>query len=284
LKTNPNIDAYWLQPKDEIPFEKLGEYWKKLETQFDKLLNFSGSIEGRLLLSPQTREYWDPKEKRHKLCNKNYYDHTMTWAGYPKAKGEIGELHFTDEEEWWAKNQLNQYPGFTVVWCLTGSAIHKIYPYADSVIQAIIQGIPEAHVLLVGEPGSRGIIDPHERIHDVCGEIDIRQSFALTKYVDLVVSTETSVLVAAGCFNTPKVALLSHGSEKNLTKYYTNCHVVREDVSCAPCHRLHYSKDTCPLVPEMQHPICMGLLHPKKLIPPIEEVYKQWKNNNLNGD
>lgn len=277
LKTNPYIDAFIIQESNEIPIDKLPEHWKKLEGQFDKVVNFSGSIEDCLLISPQRKEYIWSKEKLEKKCNKNYYDHTMEWAGFPEKKGEIGELHFTTSEEKWAKRFRKKHKGFLVLWCLSGSSIHKIYPYADSVIQAIIEGIPEATVVLVGEPGAKHIIDSHPRIVDMCGEMGIRKSFILTKYVDLVISPETSVLAAAGCFDTDKIALLSHGSEENVTKYYKCCTVVRQDVSCSPCHRLHYDRDSCPVVEETQFPVCMGLLHPKLLLPPIEQSYKKFK-------
>jgi ADP-heptose:LPS heptosyltransferase len=281
LNTNPHIDAFLLQEDNEIPLEKLNEHWDTLRKVYDRVVNFSGSIENTLLIAPNQAEWTLPKEELHKRCNKNYYDHTLEVAGYKKKKGEKGELYFTPKEEKWAK-RLN-LTGYTVVWCLSGSSIHKIYPYADTVIKAILDGIPEAHVILVGEPGAKGIIDPHPRLSDWCGRIDIRKSFLLTKYADLVISPETSVLVAAGCFDTPKIALLSHGSEENVSKYYENCVVVRQDVKCSPCHKLHYKRNSCPVVKETDFPVCMGLLHPKKLLPPIEKFYLEWRKNHGNS-
>jgi len=282
LNTNPYIDAFIIQSDGEIPIDKLNEHWNKLIKQFDKVINFTGSIENRLLISPGQKEYlWD-KEKLHEHCNINYYDHTMKLAGYSKKKGELGEIYFTQKEEQFVKKLKEKYEGFLIVWCLTGSAIHKIYPWTENIINVIIERIPESYIILVGEPACKGLIDKNERIIDLCSNITIRESFILTKYVDLVISTETSVLVAAGCFDTPKVALLSHGSEENLTKYYKNCSVVRENVPCSPCHKLHYSRDTCPLVNEINHPICMGLLHPKKILDPIEKIYIEWREKNVN--
>ena len=277
LNTNPNIDAFLLQDDGEIPFENLDKHWKELNKKFDRVINFTGSIENSLLIAQNQPEWNWSKDQRHERCNVNYYDHTMKLAGFPDKTGEIGELHFKAAEERWAATVRKRYPGFLVVWCLSGSAIHKIYPYADVVIQALVSAIPEATVILVGEQATKGIIDPHPRIMDWCGRFNIRKSFILTKIADLVVSPETSVLAASGCFNTPKIALLSHGSEVNVTKYYKNCYSVRQDVSCSPCHKLHFSRETCPLVKETQFPVCMGLLDPKKLLQPIEEIYNKWK-------
>ncbi len=281
LKTNPYIDGFLIQEDNEIPFEKLEDHWTKLKKQFDKLINFSGSIESSLLIAPYQKEFEWSKEKRHKLCNINYYDRTMKLAGFPKKKGELGELYFTKNEEKWARKLTKKHSGFNVLVCLSGSSIHKIYPYMDAIINAIVDGLPNTHVFLVGEPGTKGIIDKHKQITDFCGEISIRKSFVLAKHLNLVISPETSVLVAAGCFDTPKIALLSHGSEENLTKYYKNCHTIVQNVSCQPCHKLHYQRDTCPVIPETKFPICMGLLHPKKILPAIEKVYGNWKKQIL---
>jgi ADP-heptose:LPS heptosyltransferase len=278
-QSDPNIDAYLVQASNEIKVEDLDEYWKKLETKFDKVVNFTGSIETSLLKSPLQSEYNWSKEKRHKVCNYNYYDQTLKWAGFPKITGKTGTVYFSKHEERWFKKFWKRHAKgkFLVIWALTGSSIHKIYPYADSVVQAIVKGIPEAIVVLVGEQNCKGIINPHKRIIDKCGDIDIRLSMILAKHADLVVSPETSVLVGSGCFDTPKVAILSHASEENLTKYYRNCYPVYENVHCYPCHKLHYNKDTCSLEKETQLPVCMALLHPKKFLEPIEKIYKKWR-------
>jgi len=281
LRTNPYIDAFIVQEDGEIPLDKLEEHWKQLEKQVDKVVNFSGSIETQLLVSYKQPEFGWTKKQLDKRCNINYYDHTMKVAGFPEKTGEKGEIYFTKNEEKWARKLTKKHDGFNVVVCLTGSSVHKIYPYMDALINAIVDGIPDSHIFLVGEPGAKGIIDKHPQITDFCGKIDIRKSFVLTKHMNLVISPETSVLVAAGIYDTPKVALLSHGSKENVTKYYVNCHTIVQNVSCQPCHKLHYTRDTCPVVPDTKFPICMGLLHPKEIIPAIEEEYIKWKKNLL---
>lgn len=283
LKNDPYIDCFWLQKTNEVPKTDLAEYWKKQERLFDRWINLNGSIEGNLLKIPGQinlltgqDDYELPTMVRHEMCNRNYMDETMKIAGFANCKGEQPELHFTEKEEAWAQRIREQHKGFLVVWALTGSSVHKIYPYADAVIQAVVDAWPQAQVILVGEAACQGIIDPHERIFDWCGELNIRQSFILTKYADLVVSPETSVAMAASCFDTPKVVILSHASEENLTKYWRNCTAVFEKVQCYPCHKLHYVKNTCPLEKETQMPLCQALLHPSKFLPPIEAAFRAW--------
>lgn len=275
LRRDPNVDLFMLQETNEVPNAELPEYWKKLADNFDKFVNLNGSIEGKLLLTPTQPEYLLSKEERHTLCNKNYMDTTMAIAGYPDAKGEQPALYFKPEEEEWAKKKLGT--GFAVVVSMTGSSFHKIYPHVAGIVLGILEAMPEARVILVGEGGCKGIIDPHERLKDLCGEIGIRKSFALTKYANLVISTETSVAVAASCFDTPKIVLLSHASEENLTKYWRNCHTLSAPVSCFPCHKLHYDLNSCPTDKELNLPICASLLHPQKVWDAVWLVYNEFK-------
>ena len=50
------------------------------------------------------------------------------------------------------------------------------------------------------------------------GTWGIRKSLLWTKYADLVIGTETGILNGAGCFDTPKIVMLSHSTEENLSK------------------------------------------------------------------
>ncbi len=279
---NPNVDCFMILDTNEVPPAELDAYWKKMEGAFSKVINLSGSIEESLLAVPWKPEYALPKEERHKLMNRNYTDETMAIAGYPDMKGEKSELFFKKREEDWAKAIRARYPGFLVVYSLSGSSSHKTYPFADSVVQAIIDGIPEATVILVGEAGCKNIIDPHPRIIDLSGEVNIRKSFILTRIADLVITTETSVANAVGCFSTPKIVLLSHSSNENLTKYFENCHVVEPPVSCFPCHKIHYTEKTCPTKfwevdgAKVGGPVCVALLRPELLLEKVELVYDKW--------
>lgn len=278
LKRDPNVDLFAVQKTNEVPVEKLDEYYKELSDLYDKFVNLNGSIEMELLKAPFQPEYYAPKEERHQLCNTNYNDHTMWKAGYPTLKGELPELFFKENEEEWAQKLLKRKEKkFFVLVCLTGSSPHKVYPYMGEVVGTILDGIPEAEVILVGEGALKGTLEPEPRLHDHCGEFGIRKSFLLTKHVDLVVSTETSVAMAAGCFDTPKVVMLSHGTEENLTKYWKNCHAIAPKVSCYPCHQLHYDKTSCKLDQISKMPICAALLHPKRVLDEVEKVYKAWK-------
>lgn len=280
-KRNPNIDSFWLQDDDETSNKDLGPYWDELKTKVDRFINLSGSIEGNLLKTPDRPDYNDPKDVRHGYCNRNYQDETMTWAGYPQETGKLPTLYFSKDEEEWATKFKEKHPGFLVVYSLTGSSHHKTYPYADVAIQAMLAGLEDCTVVCVGEKGTKGIIDPHPRLVDLCGETGIRKAMILTKIANLVISTETAIANAASCFETPKIVLLSHSTEENLTKYWKNCHAIVPPVACYPCHQLHYDKNSCPIEDQTQFPVCVALLHPTKILEKVEIVYEQWKQKQL---
>lgn len=281
LKLDPNIDCFVKQRTDEVDVKDLPEYWKLLEPAFDRFINLTGSIEGSLLVYPGQPDYLLDRDSRHAKCNANYNDHTMACAGYPEQRGVIPKLYFKAKEEEWAKEEIKATKAkFVVLWTLTGSSIHKIYPYADACIQALVEGLEDAAVILVGEGGCKGLVTPHPRIFDRCGDFGIRKSFALAKHVSLVVSPETSVVMAAGCFDTPKIVMLSHASEENLTKYWTNTTALFEPkLSCYPCHKLHYERATCNIEEETGAAKCAALLHPERVMNAIEEVYMEFQKN-----
>lgn len=284
LKHDPRIGEFLVQTDDEVPNDqRLLEHWKRLEKFCDKFINLSGVIEGGLLLTPSDPMYRGTKAEVDKRCNKNYFEALLEKAECTDEYGYQPELFFKESEERWAKEFTKQNDGFVVVWCLSGSAIHKVYPYAASVIEAIVEQWPNAYVVLVGEGGAKGIIDPHPRILDKCGEFGIRKSFILTKYADCVVSTETGVANAASAFPTPKVILLSHSSKENLTKYWQNCAALEPPVGCFPCHRLHYTKDSCPLEEETQFPVCVALMHPKFVADEVDKIYQLWSSTNVSS-
>ena len=42
-------------------------------------------------------------------------------------------------------------PAFVVLWVLAGSSLHKTYPHMDDVIANIVEGMPDSHVIFIGD-------------------------------------------------------------------------------------------------------------------------------------
>lgn len=279
LMHNPYIDEFMVEDisKLKIKDRSLDDYWGKISKGFDRVINLSGTIEEDLL-RPESRDtFFDTKEKRHADCNKNYYDYTLEKAGYPDIKGRNGELHFTKNEHKQAQKKMMKYKDkFVVLWSLSGSSYHKVYPYAEYVACEFLERYPNTVVITVGDIACQLLEWEHPRTICKSDRWSIRESMIMTKYVDLVVGTETGILNAVGCYDTDKVILLSHSSHENLSKYWENCYPVQADVPCIECHQLHEELKSCPLG-DLGVPICMENLMPNVVLNTVEKVYFKWQ-------
>lgn len=295
---NPYIDEFMVHVRGSVPIEKLRAYWDQLGVGYDRVVNLSGVIEEGLLKAPWQEEYTWSKEKRHALCNHNYYDATTAAAGYPEAKGEQGELFFSQQERSWALEQIRRMNNkFVILWSLSGSSFHKVYHKADEVAVRFLENHPnECKIVTIGDDLCRLLEWDHPDTKKRAGIWGVRKSLVMANYANLVVGTETGFLVAAGTSSVPKIILLSHASEENLTKYWLNCIPLHSSAECHPCHKLHYSLDTCPLVQisddqlevyndnkgmkfitRNEYPACMALMKPDDLYNAIESFYVKWR-------
>lgn len=279
FRNNPYVDKIHYHD-ESIDIKDLHEHWEDFGSRYDKHVNLTGSIEDGLLYSEHDRIRFNRShEQRHAECNVNYYDRTMETAGYP-VKGMRGELYFSPIEHAEARKIRNAYKNnFLIIWSLSGSSYHKTYPNAENVARAFCEAHPDAFVVTVGDATCMLLEWEHKNTIKKSDIWSLRRSMIMSKYADLVISTETGILNAAGCFDTPKIALLSHSSEENLTKNFKNCVSLRANVDCQPCHRLIYTKDACPLDETMKSPVCMAHISPATLLNAMEDRYEEWKAN-----
>lgn len=281
IKYDPNIDKIVEYKDDSIADDKIPEYWAELAKGFDKFINLSGSIEEGLLAREGTADYSLRHTERHEKFNHNYYDRTLELGGYGHIKGQNGELYFSKEEEDEAKAFRGRMKGkFMILWALSGSSFHKVYPYAEYVARAFLDKHKDAMVMTVGDTLCELLEWQHPQTYKYSGKWGIRKSLIMAKYADMVIGPETGVLAAAGCFDTPKVIMLSHASKENLTKYWTNCMALSAPVGCQPCHQIHYTLESCPLVDGIKSPVCMAEIKPAAVLYTMETVYDNWRESN----
>jgi ADP-heptose:LPS heptosyltransferase len=255
LKENPYVDNLLVQEREAIPNHWLGEYWEYWKQRYDKYINLSESIEGGLLKVENRRDFYTTKDFRHSTNNVNYHDRTMELGGYPEETGTRGELYFTKSEEKKVRKFIDSARAagkkFIVMCPLRGSSYHKKYPLLGAVMNQWLKDKPDALVILTGGSESTPLVFDHPQVLSFVNSTwSIRELMLMTKYVDVVLGPETGMLNAAACWDTAKIVYLSHSTEENLTKYWTNTTVLEPDVSrapCYPCHQLHYSLDSCPL-------------------------------------
>ncbi len=279
LKHNPHVDKIIEYEHDSVPWDKLDEYWSDLSKGYDKFINLSGSLEDGLTVSDLDvdRITWS-KEKRTKELNVNYYDRTLEIGGYGHIKGKNGELYFSKLEHQLARQYRKKYKDkFLILWALSGSSIHKSYPYAHFVAIKFLKEHPDAMTLTVGEEICKILEWEHPRAKCYSGVWNIRKSLIMTQYANVVIGPDTGILHAAGCFPTPKIILLSSTSEENVPKYWENCIALSANVSCQPCFILHFELGSCLLDDKLGIPICMSKLKGMDVYDSLEKVYQEWK-------
>jgi ADP-heptose:LPS heptosyltransferase len=291
LKNNPHVANFIVQEKDVIPNLELGAYWDTWKGEYERYINLSESLEGGLLKVEGRLDFYTSKSWREKKCGKNYYDHTMALGGYPGEVGHCGEMFFTKAEERKMEKWFQDLSGkFVILWALNGSSFHKIYPLMEPVLRDWLAGHPEARVITVGDDAARIAEFEHPQVICKAGVWKLREALLATKFAGVVVGPETAMTNAAGCYETPKITLLSHSTHENLCKHWKNDYCLSPDTDlapCYPCHQLHYSREGCPLGSIVEEtsgkalatgPLCaMGAISGERVKARLDEVYGTWK-------
>lgn len=284
IKENPFVSNIVYQEKDMIPNQDLGAYWAEWIPEYDRYINLSESIEGKLLKVEGRRDFYTTKAWRESLCNKNYYDWTLELGGYPGVNGSKGELYFTNNEIKQAKKIRDRFKDrFMIMWSLKGSSHHKIYPLLPPVLGQWLDTHPDAIAILVGSPADKPLEFDHPQVVSMVGRMAIRDVFCLSQFCDVVVGPESAVLNAASCFPVPKIGMLTHSNHTNLCQNWENDYCLQAAVGCSPCHQLHYSLESCPLVsiteagktePSFTGPVCASVGFPPAVVQArLNEVY-----------
>lgn len=285
LRENPNIDEFMIQDTGAIPNEDLPEYWQEIGKSFEKVINFSGSVEGKLLKLEGSEEFDWPAEKRRKECgNIDYVDATMEVAGFGEIKGAVPELFFSPSEKANARFFRENYKdNFLILCSLSGSSLHKTYPWMPHVAGEILKNHDDVIIITVGDMLCQVIESwRHPRTINKSGVWTVRQSMLMTQYADLVIGPQTGILVASSCYDTPKIMFLSHSSRNNCGRNWKNCVTLHaKDCDCYPCHRLIYT-DICPKGKRNLAAKCMENINPHTVYAACLKIYKQWKKNKEN--
>ena len=248
FKNNPCVDEY-IMHDESMSIDKLPDHWEKLQKDIphDKFINFSESLECNVALHPIQPAYNYTKAERRAIADKNYYDVTEQLAGLDDCK-KLPELFFTPFEIQEARAHLKENK-FNILWQLSGSAKQKVYPWTDYVIGEALKNYHDIHFITTGDEKCQILETLNDsEITNLSGKIPVRIAMALTGLVQLVVSPDTGILHASGCYSTPKIGLLGHTTINNITKYFINDYSIEAECACAPCFRLIYDHDIqCPV-------------------------------------
>lgn len=248
LENDPNIDGFLLQDTDQVPNNELGPYWAAMERKYDRVINFSESVENTLLAIPGSTLHRWPKEARHAVTNVNYLEHMHTIAELDQEYNP--KFYPTQKEREWATSERAKMGGdFIICVSMSGSSVHKTWPYFDNLFARLLTTYRNCRIVLTGNEAGKILEKGWEHEDQVIkrsGVWDIRQalSFVVTQ-ADLVIGPETGVVNAVGMEDVGKVVFLSHSTQENLTKHWVNTVPLIPETSCYPCHQLHYSFEFC---------------------------------------
>jgi len=275
IKTDPHIDRFIIQDTDQVPNSALPAFWDYIKNKYDRFINLSESVEGTFLtLQDRAAQYW-PRHVRHEFQNRNYYEFTHQLSMVPMRINP--KFYPTDKETKWAKKKIKKLAGPVILWVLSGSSVHKAWPYMDSVIAWLMLNTP-ATVVLCGDEMSKILEQGWEkepRVVLTSGEWTMRQSMTFAMYADLVIGPETGVMNAVSHEPVPKILFMSHSSPENLSKHWVNCSNM-EPVGCAcyPCHKMIYGWDNCVKDEKTGVADCQAKIDPGKVIDAITHHLK----------
>lgn len=273
VRHDPNIDAFFIQDKDQVPNGALGEFWSYWSKKFDKFVNLSESVEGTFLAMPgRIQHAWTPAA-RHTMMNRNYLEFQHEIAGVPHVPRV--KFYPTEDERIWARKERARMGKTVLLWQLSGSSrMHKTYPYLDEIVARLMISYPQVDVVMTGGPECVELEagwDKESRVHLTCGKWSIRQTLTFLEYTDVLVGAETGVMNAAACLPVPKIVFLSHSTNENLTRDWVNTVALSApDVHCpgrgrneAPaCHMLHYDWAHCQKGEKKGVAVCMEDIDP----------------------
>ena len=286
LLHNPYVDQLIVQNDNQISNFELGEYWEKMEKCFHKFVQLSESIEGTLLLNPKRvmevqgksyvieghEHYNSSKEKIHDICNKNYLEETHRLAGIDFKHAP--EYFPSKDERKWAKKERKKIKNRKVVlFALSGSSVHKVYPWTDNVIASLLLKRKDVSIVTVGDDLCQLLEvgwEDEKRVITKSGKWSINKTLAFLPYCDVIVGPETGVLNAASGMNNHKCVFLSHSSIENLTKHWKNTTSMEpENCPCFPCHKMHFGFSTCNRDKETGGALCAANIHHERVVQDI---------------
>ena len=253
LRHDPHIAKIVVLPQGILNDEELLEYWAHEAPKFDKWVNLIGSVETRLLPHQSHIDFYLPQAVRHGLMNRNYLDMVHSYAELPDGTPSRQKFYPTAAEVKWARETRGRLPGKLVMLSPTGSGPFKAWPHAQKLIELLADA--GVYSIMVGDLKHLPDLDMVERHgveygHIVGQEFPLRLAMTLCLEADAFVGTESVFANVVAHEPLPKVVLLSHSSNDNLTRDWINCAALEAPVACHPCHRIHNagavmcSKDT----------------------------------------
>jgi len=256
LRHDNNIDELHAFEMDGLYFSgTLEPFWHHLSRRYDRFVNLTQSVEGNLLPGPEHTHHSYPLDVRQRLLSVSYMERTHDIAGmHYDWSGMV--FRATEAEMHSAKLLIEAYNRPLVGICLAGSGHHKVYPFQHMAVARLMLET-DCSVVLFGGPDdlsyeelvvqtalALGISD--KRLVRTCKDKwSIRKALSVSQQCDVLFGPETGLLQWNAMELNHKIVMLSHSSEENLIKHWTNAVALRHQTPCGPCHRKHNDWTWC---------------------------------------
>jgi ADP-heptose:LPS heptosyltransferase len=274
---NPHIDRH-IEIENGIPAEDFVKFFEMQKKSYDRVLNFSETIEKALLLrNDQLAFYWEPETIRD-YCGVNYLEQTHRFARVDQVYRP--EFFPTQEESDEIDSYIEGWGGKVVGVQVAGSNFDKMNPHLPEIVTKILLAVPDAKVMLLGGASKRdttlmeGVIETVRhwtaslmRVKNA-SQKPIRWALTFAKKCDLLIGPDSGLMWAGSFEPVPKIVMLSHASPENITKHWVNTTTFHADqsVGCWPCHKLHHGPDTCTLDTRTKSALCMASINPDAVV------------------
>lgn len=285
FENNPHVSKLTVWKPEDIPPYSSDAWWAWRDVrakEYARFIDLSQSCEVTLAYVKAQVQFRWPAAVRRKWCDRSYLAMVHDLA---EVRYEFAPKFFPTDEERERATVTKAKVGERVIgWALSGSRIDKIWPYAPIAIARMIKEF-NLPVILFGGPGKDYDIALQIKEHverqngslaglhlaispsqEVAGWVagapgeklklegpkeplwPIRRSLSQIQACDLVITVDSGLGWGVASEAMPKIMLLSHASQKNITHGWINTVTLQADshrVPCHPCHQLHDSIDTC---------------------------------------
>lgn len=269
------------------------ERWKHVRelVKADAELNLNGTLEAACIAEKWQDEFnWPVGERRVRYGVNGFYDAIWARLGtlVPRPFDTTG-LYFTEKYEGWVKGWRKHHEGkFLVMIPMAGTTAQKKFYGAVDLARRIVDKYSDAVVFLTGDQTDEAPKD-HDRIRVISsGSFPIKQVVLMAREVDMVIGPETSLLVAAGMWGTPKVFLATTSSVYQMTQYQKNDFSIQAPIWCSPCHRAIYEDTDCEsMVRDSEgkalYPACTKLFDLNEIMKRVDHVYVNLRKSPANA-
>lgn len=261
--------------------------WKACEEKWkpDRILNLNGTLEVTCVALQWQKEFTLPwEERRAHFGKRSFVDAVFERAEIPvPTDPKLDEVYFHPHEiDFVARWRVKHSQHFVVILPIAGSTAQKVFHNYLDVTTEILNRYPEAVVYMAGDAACGLLVPQHPRVFNMAGNNPIKQSILMTKYADMVIGPETSLLVAAGLWGTPKIMFCTTSSIYQCCKYHKNDYSMQAPLPCSPCHRAIYYENDCETMlgdthNKVLYPACSKSFPTEELLQRVGTVYDQWK-------